>query len=73
MIQSKKHSATGVETAPLRDASYHQETIFGFDGLKVIVVSALIFALAILIALVITILIGDPQVSVQFPGTEILR
>ena len=51
------------EKVPLNtQQSIHAETIFGFDGLKVIILSAVVVSLAITAAMVITILIGEPQV-----------
>ncbi|XP_022091163.1 gamma-glutamyltranspeptidase 2-like isoform X2 [Acanthaster planci] len=51
------------ENAPLRtQQSIRHETICGFDGLRVIIVSAIVVSLAITAAMVITILVGEPQV-----------
>ncbi len=61
LINTQKSS--GKEKVPLNtQQSIHTETIFGFDGLKVIILSAVVVSLAITAAMVITILIGEPQV-----------
>ncbi|XP_038051709.1 glutathione hydrolase 3-like isoform X1 [Patiria miniata] len=54
---------TRTENAPLRtQQSIGHETIFGFEGLHVIIVMAVVVSLAITAAMVITILVGEPQV-----------
>ncbi|XP_033100674.1 glutathione hydrolase 7-like isoform X2 [Anneissia japonica] len=51
------------EAVPLKDThAYQHETICGFDGLKVIILSSIIFGFAITIAMVITIVMGEEQV-----------
>ncbi|KAJ8021101.1 Glutathione hydrolase 1 proenzyme [Holothuria leucospilota] len=51
------------ENEPLQDTTYVREQICGFDGLKFIIVTSLLFALVVTIGMVISIVFGPPQIQ----------
>lgn len=50
------------EKEPIQETTYVREQICGYDGLKFIIVSSILFAIAITVGMVFSIIFGPPQV-----------
>ncbi|XP_071854073.1 glutathione hydrolase 1 proenzyme-like [Apostichopus japonicus] len=51
------------EKEPIQETTYVREQICGYDGLKFIIVSSILFAIAITVGMVFSIIFGPPQIQ----------